>query len=75
MPILFNSLKISFQTYFCFLFLFVVFAVLITVYMEYRKQIGKCFSKHNRNNTPAIGIRRVETKHSNTTGRFASRPP
>ncbi len=39
----------------------VVFAIPMAVYMEYREQIEKWFSRHNRSNTPTVGIHRATT--------------
>lgn len=46
----------------------VVFVVPIAVYMEYREQIEKWFSRHNRSNTPMVGICRVATIDTGSTG-------
>ena len=53
----------------------VVFAVPITVYMEYRKQIEKWFSKHNRSTTSAVGTRRGAIIYTTTTVQPAILPP
>lgn len=45
---------------------FVVFVVPITVYMEYREQIEKWFSKRNRNTTPAVGTHREAILYPDT---------
>ena len=39
----------------------VMFVVPITVYMEYREQIEKWFSKRNQNTTPAVGTHREQS--------------
>lgn len=45
----------------------VVLVVPIAVYMEYQEQIEKWFSRHNRSNTPTVGIRRAATIVTNAT--------
>lgn len=53
----------------------VVFVVPIAVYMEYREQIEKWFSRHNRSNTHTVGIRRAAIIDTDTTGQQNVLPP
>lgn len=53
----------------------VVFVVPITVYMEYREQIEKWFSKRNRNTTPAVGTHREAILYPDTAVQPTVLPP
>lgn len=53
----------------------VVFVVPITVYMEYREQIEKWFSKRNRSTTPAIGTHREAILYTDTAVQPTALPP
>lgn len=53
----------------------VVFVVPIAVYMEYREQIEKWFSKRNLSTTSAVGIRRAATIDMGTAVQPTALPP